>query len=58
MPKIVIALVAVNFSWSACKVLVDVSNVGTATILAIPQSFQSTESATKVQPTCDVVTKD
>ena len=39
LPKIVIALVAVNFSWSACKVLIDVSNVATATVLAIPQSL-------------------
>lgn len=40
LPKIVIALVAVNFSWSACKVLIDVSNVATATVLAIPQSLE------------------
>jgi len=56
----VIALVAVNFSWAACKVLLDVSNVGTAMVLAIPNSFTSvdTEDTKKIVPQCIVTNKD
>ena len=39
LPKIVIALVAVNFSWGACKLMLDASNVWTAAVLTIPQSL-------------------
>lgn len=57
MPKMVIALVAVNFSWSACKVLIDFSNVATATVLAIPMDFMQTKGEVTTNLKC-VLDKD
>ena len=50
-----IALVAVNFSWSACKVLIDVSNVATATVLAIPNQLKKVD---EINITCEEKTSE
>jgi len=36
LPKIIIGLIAVNFSFLACKVIIDVSNVAASAIFAMP----------------------
>lgn len=41
LPKIAIALIAVNFSFLACKVVLDAVNVGTTAIFAIPLASDS-----------------
>ncbi|MCC6643550.1 hypothetical protein IT411_02270 [Candidatus Peregrinibacteria bacterium] len=41
VPKIVFALIAVNFSFLVCKVVLDVVNVGTTAIFAVPMASSS-----------------
>lgn len=44
LPKIVISLIAVNFSFLMCKVVLDVVNVGTTAIFAVPMASASLQS--------------
>lgn len=46
LPKIVFALIAVNFSFLVCKVVLDVVNVGTTAIFAVPMASSSLTSRT------------
>lgn len=39
LPKFILGLVLVNFSWLGCQVVLDVSSVVTSAIFAIPQSI-------------------
>jgi len=39
LPKFLLAMILVNFSWFGCRLLIDVSNVATSAVFAIPQSI-------------------
>jgi hypothetical protein len=49
LPKVIIALVAINFSLLAFKVALDVVNVGTVTILSIPQTMMQNKGIGSIQ---------
>jgi len=49
LPKIIIAIIAVNFTFLASKVVLDVANVVTVSLFAIPQSID--EDLSNVMPT-------
>lgn len=58
LPKMVFALVAVNFSWAACVFLVDVSNVATTAVLAVPQSLREKHTGDYAETIFTNCTKD
>ncbi len=65
LPKIAIALIAVNFSFLACKVVLDAVNIGTTAIFSIPiasdslKKYQQPEDLKKLQDKfCAKVSKD
>lgn len=43
LPRFVLGLVLVNFSWLGCSIILDVSSVLTSTIFSIPQTVQTEE---------------
>lgn len=49
LPKVIIALVAINFSLLAFKVALDVVNVGTVTLLSIPQNMMQNKGIGSIQ---------
>jgi hypothetical protein len=49
LPKVIIALVAINFSLVGFRVILDVVNVGTVSILAIPQDIMREKGVGSVQ---------
>lgn len=58
LPKMVFALVAVNFSWAACVFMVDVSNVATAVVLSVPQSLRENQNSEYAQLIFENCSKD
>ncbi|MFC1599428.1 hypothetical protein ACFL3T_00180 [Patescibacteria group bacterium] len=48
LPKIIIALIAVNFSYVAMKVILDVTNVLTVSIFALPTSISEDLKSTEI----------
>ncbi len=52
LPKIVIALVAVNFTWFGAKLILDAANVATHIVFAIPQTASEAINATNDKAYC------
>lgn len=48
LPKIILALVAVNFTWFGAKLVLDTANVATHIVFAIPQTVSQSTASTVV----------
>ncbi len=44
LPKIIVSLIAVNFSFLMCKVVLDIVNVGTTAIFAVPMASSTLQA--------------
>ncbi|MFC1655891.1 hypothetical protein ACFL3C_03415 [Patescibacteria group bacterium] len=55
LPKFIIGLIAVNFSYVAMKIVLDVTNVLTVAIFAMPNSIEENLGKTKLIPTLDEI---
>ncbi len=56
LPKIIIGIIAVNFTFLASKVVLDAANVVTVAVFALPQSISP--DLANIQPSGDVAIKD
>lgn len=56
LPKMIVAIIAVNFTFLAAKVILDVANVLTVSIFSIPQSIDP--KLAQIQPTSAEAKKD
>ncbi len=55
LPKFIIALIAVNFTWFGARVILDVANVTTHIVYAIPKTLFESETGATPPPKCDLI---